>query len=208
MSFSSFFSEQARKPSGLFGRFFMSLVFDKGNAFLNNLVNELMAVKPDDHILEIGFGTGKLIHTMAKKLNGGLIEGVDFSNTMLSVAQKRNQKFIDAGIVKLFEGNFDELPFKGHTFTKACSVNTLYFWPEPVMTVKKVADLLIPGGKYIVAFEDIKQLQQRNLSDDIFRLYTQEDVENLLWNAGFSGDVRIESRKKGNMIFHCAVAIK
>ena len=39
MNFSSFFSEQARRPDGLFGRVVMSIVFDKGNAFLNDFVN-------------------------------------------------------------------------------------------------------------------------------------------------------------------------
>ena len=112
MSFSSFFSEQARKPSGLFGRFVMSLVFDKGNAFLNSFADELMSVQPNDRILEIGFGTGKLIQRMAKQLQDGLIEGVDFSSTMASIAQKRNQKYIARGIVKLIEGRFDATDFK------------------------------------------------------------------------------------------------
>jgi len=37
MSFSTYFSEQARKPSGLFGRVVMPIVFDRGNAFLIGL---------------------------------------------------------------------------------------------------------------------------------------------------------------------------
>jgi len=185
MSFSSFFSEQARKPSGWFGKIVMTLVFDKGNAFLNAMVNELMSIQPKDRILEIGFGTGKLIQTMAQHLEGGRIEGVDLSSTMLSVARKRNQKFIDAGTVKLFEGNFDEMPIEKHDFTKACCVNTLYFWPEPERTVKKVAELLIPGGKFMVAFEDVKQLEHRKLNDGVFHLYAKEDVKNLLQHTRY-----------------------
>lgn len=57
MNFSRFFSEQARKPNGLFGRIVMSIVFDQGNAFLNDFVEELMSVQNDDHIIEIGMGT-------------------------------------------------------------------------------------------------------------------------------------------------------
>ncbi len=186
----------------------MSLVFDKGNAFLNSFANELMSVKPNDRILEIGFGTGKLIHTMAKQLDGGLIQGVDFSSTMVSIAQKRNQKFITSGLVNLHEGNFEEISYEAYDFTKACSVNTLYFWPKPEHTAKKIVNILKPGGKFVLAFEDIKQLEHRNISDDIFRLYARDDVKNLLQDAGFSGDVRIESRKRGKLRFHCAVAKK
>jgi len=61
MSFSTFFSKQARKPTGIFGRFYMSRVFEKGNAELNALVYEALSIRENDHILEIGFGTGTLI---------------------------------------------------------------------------------------------------------------------------------------------------
>jgi len=60
----------------------------------------------------------------------------------------------------------------------------------------------------ILAFEDIKQLQQRKLNREVFHFYSKDEVEDLLINAGFSKNVSIVSRKKGNSIFHCAVAIK
>ena len=92
MSFSTYFSEQARKPSGPFGRIVMPVVFDRGNAFLNGLVNSLIAVQPNDRVLEIGCGTGKLVDIMAKNMDKGIISGIDFSSTMVKIAQKRNKK--------------------------------------------------------------------------------------------------------------------
>jgi hypothetical protein len=44
MSFSSFFSEQARKPTGWFGRVVMAAVFNIGNTTLHDLVFKMMAV--------------------------------------------------------------------------------------------------------------------------------------------------------------------
>ena len=58
MNFSTFFSKQARRPEGLFGRIVMRIVFDQGNVFLNNFVSDLMSVQTDDRIIEIGSGTG------------------------------------------------------------------------------------------------------------------------------------------------------
>ncbi len=123
MSFSSFFSQQARKPAGLFGRFVMSTIFNKGNADLNGFVKELMAVQKNDSILEIGFGTGQLMYEKGR-------------------------------------------------FSKVCTVNTLYFWPAPEKTAQKIADLLKPGGKFVVAFGDKAQLKQKSLSKDVFNLYS------------------------------------
>ena len=208
MNFSAFFSEQARKPAGLFGRIVMSIIFDQGNAFLNGFVNELMSVQIDDRIIEIGFGTGKLIYRMARQIDKGLIEGVDFSKVMVSIARKRNKKNITNGKVKIIEGNFDEMPYEKESFTKACSINTLYFWPEPVHTAKKIAEILKPDGKLILAFEDIEQLKQRKLNQEVFHLYSKCEVQELLISAGFSKNVSIVSRKKGKSIFHCVVTKK
>jgi len=208
MNFSSFFSEQARKPDGLFGRVVMSIVFDRGNAFLNNFVNELISIKIDDRIIEIGFGTGKLIDKMAQQIDTGLIEGVDFSKVMVSIARKRNKKNITKGKVKILEGNFDEIPFEKESFTKACSINTLYFWTKPAHTAKKIAEILKPDGKLILAFEDIEQLKRRKLNQEVFHLYSKDGVQKLLINAGFSKNLNIVTRKKGKLIFHCVVAIK
>ncbi len=177
MNFSTFFSKQARRPEGLFGRIVMRMVFDQGNAFLNNFVNDLMSVQTDDRILEIGSGTGKLINKMALKIDNGLIEGIDFSSEIVSIARKRNKQNIAKEKVKIVEGNFDEISYEKDSFTKACSVNTLYFWPSPASTTKKLAEILKRGGKLILAFEDIEQLKQRKLNQEVFHLYSTDEVQ-------------------------------
>lgn len=208
MTFSTYFSEQARNPTGLFGRLVMSFVFDKGNAHLNGLVNELMSIKADDHVLEIGFGTGQLIYKMAKQISEGHILGIDISSSMVSIAERKNRKSIEAGIVKLIEGNFEEISYSNSSFTKVCSVNTIYFWPKPEIIAAKIANLLKPQGKLFIAFEDINQLKHKNLDDNIFKFYSTEDVKSLLLNAGFSRDVNIETRVRKKSIYHCVVGNK
>ena len=91
---------------------------------------------------------------------------------------------------------------------KACSVNTIYFSEKPERTVNKVMRLMQPGGKFVLAFEDVHQLEQRKLNRDVFRFYRRSDVRYLLENGGFSNVVSVESRKKGKLSFHCAVATK
>jgi len=207
MSFSSFFTKQARKPSGLFGRLVMSNIFDFGNSYLNRFVNELLSVQKDEYILDIGCGTGKLIYSMSSQTSGGYFDGIDFSETMIPIAQRRNKKSIKTGKVRILKGNFDELPLQNNYYDKACSINTIYFWPKPEYTAQKIAGITKPGGFFIAGFEDMNQLEKRNLDTDVFKIYSAEEVKNLFVKSGFS-NITIESRTKGKLIFHCVIARK
>ena len=208
MNLKTFFSEQARNPSGLFGRVVMSKIFDLGNATLNGFMKELLELKENDHVLEIGFGTGKLICEMSKLINKGLIEGIDISSTMVSIAERKNKKFINQGKVIIKHGDFKESNYDDNTFDKICSANTIYFWPEPERIIKKIFNILKPGGKLILAFEDKKQLEDRSLNLDIFHIYSENEIKNILLRNGFFGSIDIISREIKSQRYHCAVAEK
>ena len=208
MRFSTFFSKQARKPSGLFGRFIMANIFNIGNAFLNKMVRDVLKVKNNDQVLDIGCGTGKLVKNLANQISDGYIEGVDFSNSMVSIALRKNNHSIRKGNVNITEGNFDDLSYPDESFSKVCCVNTIYFWPKPEVTAQKIKSILKPGGILVIAFEDIQQLEQKNLNNDVFILYTTEDVKNLLSRSGFAKGIEVITKNKGKSRFHCVVAKK
>jgi ubiquinone/menaquinone biosynthesis C-methylase UbiE len=208
MRFSSFFANQAKKPTGWFGRLVMSRIFDIGNARLNRLVYEILSPQTGDHILEIGSGTGKLLEKIARQVEGCIVEGIDFSDTMVSISRRKNRKHIEKGKVFIHKGNIDDVSLTAEMYTKTCSVNTIYFWPNPEITVRNIVRLLKPGGILVLGFEDITQLEQRQLDTDVFRFYRTSDVETLLIEAGFTGAVTTDSIRVGSSVFHCTVAIK
>lgn len=124
-------SLQAKKPSGLIGRFLMSNIFKTINRDLNSFVLESLALKPSHHVLEIGFGPGELIHSMAAITTQGYIEGIDFSGAMLREAAKNNKKHIAANKVRIQKGDCEKLNFTNESFDRICAVNTVYFWDPP-----------------------------------------------------------------------------
>ena len=207
MGFRAFFSKQARKPSGLFGRLIMSRVFDQGNAILNDFMRELLTLQKDDHILEIGFGTGKLISEMARQTSRGLVEGIDLSSMMVDMAKRRNRKYIAKGRVKVVLGDFDKVEYRDNDFDKICSANTIYFWPDAEYSVRKIQRILRHGGKLVLGFEDKAQLEKRPLDPSEFSIYDKNDVEQLLTGVGFS-DVEIKSKEMNSDTVHCAIAVK
>jgi ubiquinone/menaquinone biosynthesis C-methylase UbiE len=208
MGFKTFFSEQARNPYGLFGRYIMPIIFDQGNATLNALMGELLDLEEGNHVLEIGFGTGRFINTMAKYIRNGCIEGIDLSKTMVAIAKRKNQKFIEQGKVIIHQGDFKIADYRDNSFDKICSANTIYFWPDPDGYAKKIYQILKPGGKAVLAFEDIKQLERKSLSNRIFKFYRPDEIEGLLMRNAFSGGIDIYSKRIKSLQFHCAVAVK
>ncbi len=208
MNFKEFFSKQAKKPSGIFGRVVMSFIFEKGNADLNNFMKELLSPEETDHILEIGFGTGGLISDMAAITKQGIIEGVDFSETMVSIARKKNRKYMEQGRVKIRQGSFEEMSYNDNSFDKVCSANTIYFWSDPEDTAEKILKILKPGGKLVIGFGDKEQLRKKPLSSEVFRFYSHNEVENILKNSGFTGGIDIMSRQEKSSVLNCAVAVK
>ena len=208
MNFASFFSNQARKPTGLFGRFVASQIFIKGNAEMNTFICDSLSISEDDHVLEIGFGPGELIHAMAGRVGRGRVEGVDFSETMLAIAQRKNRRHIQAGKVKLHLGDFDAMPFDGRRFDVIISVNTVYFWSQPEATIAKIAGLLEPGGRLAVGFHEKAEMQDSKLSREVFRFYTPQDMEALLATCGAFQDIEINSRKGKTKTLYCAFGTK
>jgi len=207
MNFRTFFSKQAGKPTGLFGHLIMSRIFDLGNVVLNDLMRELLTLQEDDHVLEIGSGTGKLINQMARQAHQGLIEGIDLSSTMVDMAKKRNKQYIAKGKVKIVLGDFNQVEYRDNEFDKVCSANTIYFWSDAEYTVRKTQRVLRSGGKLVLGFEDKARLAKRQLNTNVFSIYDENDVAQLLSDVGFS-EVEIKSKEMNSALVHCAIAVK
>jgi ubiquinone/menaquinone biosynthesis C-methylase UbiE len=204
---SKILSLQARKPSGIIGRYLMAKIFNSINADLNSFIKEILDLQRGDRVLEVGFGPGKLINEMADITTEGVVEGIDFSQVMLKQASKVNKKHILKGNVRLQKGECSSLPFNNESFNKLCSSNTLYFWREPDKYFNEMFRVIKHGGKIVIGFRDNKQMSRLNLSEDIFSTYSLDEVVSLLSKAGFS-DSHIVEKKGKPFLSYCAVAIK
>jgi ubiquinone/menaquinone biosynthesis C-methylase UbiE len=204
MTLATFFSNQARKPSGLFGRFVASQIFKRGNAEMNAFILDCLSINAGDHILEIGFGPGELVHAMAGRVDRGRVEGVDFSPTMLSIARRKNRSHIQTGKVGLHLGDFGGMSFDRRRFDTIVTVNTVYFWQKPEASIGKIAGLLAPGGRLAVGFHPKAEMQDPILSRDVFRFYSPRDMEMLLATCGAFQEIEVISRKGKTKTLHCA----
>jgi len=169
------------RPQGMVGRLggrLMSLDHE-----LPAWLIELLGVEPWDSVLEVGSGPGVGLALAAKKAHQGKLVGVDPSQTMLAMAQRRNQAQIEAGRVALRLGTADKLPFQDATFDKAMTMNSLHLWPDPVAGLREVRRTLRPGGRIAVAITR-------------FSYASPDDFEQQLIASGFA-NVSVQRGKVG-----------
>lgn len=196
---------QLRRPHGLFGR-----LVGRGMALVNRPINHwtvgLMGIQPGDRVLEIGFGSGVAIGLVAAIVRHGLAAGIDYSEEMVRQATARNAEGIRRERVALARGDASALPYRDESFDRACAIQSIYFWPEPVATLAEVRRVLRPGGLLAVSLQPKDVLQRWRFTLRDYRLYTGEAVVEMAKEAGFSS-VRLE-RRYGVPRALCVLAVK
>jgi ubiquinone/menaquinone biosynthesis C-methylase UbiE len=182
---------QYRCPSGEVGR-------SIGQAMaIDHLPENLWTVaqlnpQPADRILEIGFGPGVAIEELLKLVTEGVVAGIDYSQTMLDEAGKRNAEAIRAGRADLRYGEAAELPFADASFDKAFSIHSIYFWPEPMKALRELHRVLESGGLLVITMLPKDKWQQNPPGSPLgFGTpkcipYLGSEVEYMMLEAGFS----------------------
>jgi arsenite methyltransferase len=198
-----FIARQLSHPTGLLGRV-MGWLMNRHNARLNAFVVEQLALGASDRVLEVGFGGG--INLPALLGGAAYVAGVDRSRTLVAAARARFAAQVAAGRAEFREGDVDALPFAAGAFDKACTVNTVYFWPSLETSFAELARVLRPGGRVVVGFLPKTHMDRMRMPVDIFTSRSPEEVVAALERAGF-GEVRV-TRPSPRTAWAAAVATR
>jgi SAM-dependent methyltransferase len=106
-------------------------------------VLDLMGLTPTDSVLDVGCGAGWLLHLLAERVTEGRVVGMDVSDEMVRHARRN---CADLAQVMAVTGSVDEIPWESHFFTKAISVESAYYWPEPATGLREIFRVLRPGA--------------------------------------------------------------
>ena len=199
-------AQQFRQPTGFLGR--LAGFFFRINLEGIDWTISLLEIQPTDHVLEIGFGPGHGIQQVARLAPQGRVAGVDFSETMLQQASRRNAAAITAGRVELCLGDASALLYPDNTFHKIFATNVVYFWKDPLANLQEFRRVMKPGGRlalYVIAKDDL--LKFKLTQTGVYQLYTGEDLVQLLTQAGFH-QTRFVTKPERHRIGICALAEK
>lgn len=153
----------------------------------NQWVVGLLAVRPTDRVLEIGYGPGVAIAALVRA-GAGHVYGIDHSAVMRRQAGRRNRAAIRAGRVTLVEAPVDQLPATlDGPFDAILAVNSLGFWPDAAEQLAKLRTRLAPDGRIAV----VSQPRCPGATAETARK-AAEEIKNLLTGAGFT-ELRTET---------------
>lgn len=162
---------------------------NRHNARMNAFAVQMLDLAPSDRVLEIGFGGGVTLTSLIGVAS--FVGGVDRSPDVVAWAKKRFAPAVQAGIADFREGSVDAIPFDAGSFSKVCTVNTVYFWPSLNSGFAEIRRVLSPGGRAVVGFLPKDRMDGGNFPADIFTSRTPEEVVSALTSAGFQ-QVRVE----------------
>jgi len=179
-----FIARQSRCPTGLLGRL-IGYIMSAETATANEEALTLLDLQPSDRVLEVGFGHGRTIERAATVLATGFIAGIDLSEEMVRMAERRCRRLIRDGKVTLSVGDSDHLPFPDQHFDKALSVHTVYFWADPVAHLREIRRVLADGGRLVLGFRSKEDKMAEDFPESVYTFYTAEEVGGLLEASGF-----------------------
>lgn len=146
--------KQFGRPAGFWGRGAGWLMAHRSSNRQRNVwAVSLLDVRPNDRVLEVGFGPGLAILQLSRLAQDGRVCGIDHSELMVRQARRRNTDGIRRGMVDLQLASVDALPPYEVPFDKILAVNSTPFWGEPVERLTELRQLLLPGGMIAVAHQ-------------------------------------------------------
>jgi ubiquinone/menaquinone biosynthesis C-methylase UbiE len=151
---------------------------------MNALALSCLGLERDDWVLEIGFGGGGLLRSLLLGTKGEVF-AADVSDALIARARDRFARDVRRGRLHLLRASAEALPLPPETVTRAVSVNSLYFWPDPAAALAELARVTKPGGRLAIVFEPAAELRKWPGHRFGFRLFEPAEVKALMEAAGF-----------------------
>lgn len=141
-------ARQLRDPEGTLG-IAVAHWLHKTNAALADKFVATLRVRAEEHVLEIGFGTGWMAGRLLELVPDLVYCGVDSSRTMVEEAVRLNDDSVWTGSAAFLHAAADHIPVEDGTFDCAFSLGVAHFWAEPVASLREIHRVLRPGGRIV-----------------------------------------------------------
>lgn len=176
-------ARQLSKPEGEAGIQIADMM-NSTNILMTSDSIDALQLTDNVSVLEIGHGNCGHLKYFLNKGNNIKYTGLEISSLMSDQAKEINKNLLNKNIeFTIYDGI--NIPFKEENFDSVFTVNTIYFWKEPLHFLKEIYRILKPNGTFVITFADKTFMQKLPFTQYVFTLYAMEEVEKLSQNAGF-----------------------
>ena len=165
---------------------YLSKVYDRVNpVFWNEDMRdeciELLGVSDDDHVLDVGCGTGFATTGLLEHTHH--VEALDQSLHQLQKARDK-EELVDVDFVR---GDAENLPYADETFDAVWSSGSIEYWPTPVDALSDARRVTKPGGRILVVGPRRPSGRVAGvIADSIMLFYDEEEATRMFDEAGWT----------------------
>jgi ubiquinone/menaquinone biosynthesis C-methylase UbiE len=197
-----------RAPDSVYDK--RAIVYDRlWSRYIRRTHDELMSrvhLADDQHVLDVGCGTGVLAQRLAKLHPKMEIVGVDASFRMLVRARARLSGKSNVTFVR---ARAEQLPFPDASFDLILSASALHHFTDPSRAFREMRRLLADKGR-IAVLDWCRESNRMRLVDRVLRIidpshvraYTREEILEMASAEGLSVQTadKLEVRGYGMMV--------
>jgi cyclopropane fatty-acyl-phospholipid synthase-like methyltransferase len=132
---------------------------------------DVLEVKPNDQILEIGCGHGVAVSLACEKLKDGHITAIDRSAKMIALAKKRNANHIATGKASFQTVALDKGDFGNTKFNKILAIRIGALMRAGAQReLEVIRKYLAPKGKFYFVYDPPKAERAREVIETAVRV--------------------------------------
>ncbi|MDR1387271.1 MAG: class I SAM-dependent methyltransferase [Propionibacteriaceae bacterium] len=186
MDLDGYLAAQFAHPTGLGGRL-VGRVMNRQNRPLYEATARLLDLSDQDSVLDLGCGNGFVLGLLAGRSRASLT-GIDLSPSMVAAASARNARFVRAGRMAVRREDAACLSSPDGAFTKAYSVNTVYFWEDVARTMAEIRRVLQPGGLFVNVLYTNETLARLSHTKTGYQRHAPGELVAAAGRAGFEAE--------------------
>lgn len=177
-------AQQLSQPNGDLGIQVANTMNETNITMTLNAISHLN-VDQDSRILEIGHGNARHLPDLFNNYKPIKYFGLEVSELMYAEAKIINEKYISQNKAEfhLYDGH--AIPFEDDNFDRIFTVNTIYFWDDPMLFINEIYRVLKPNGKVCICFVHKESMKTLPFTKWGFEFYDQKRIENLISQTSF-----------------------
>jgi len=167
--------KQLSCPSGETGIEVGKSLNDTNIGMTLNSIN-FLSLENKNLVLELGHGNGGHLNKLIEAAKEIKYYGLEISETMWNEAKNMNTtKQANFG---LYDG--ENIPHNDNFFDKIMSVNTIYFWSNPIKLIQEIERTLKPEGICVLTYGEKEFMKNLPFVGELFKLHGKREINELV----------------------------